>query len=57
MKVTVKAHLISIFINEATSEWLAFAIAFLYGAAVMLIVIVTLVRSARRCGPESENRR
>jgi len=49
-------HLIAVLINEATSEWLAFVLAFIYGAAVMLIVIVTLVRSARSCDPESENR-
>jgi hypothetical protein len=44
----------SVFINEATSEWLALLLAFIYGAAVMLIVIVALRRSARRCDPESE---
>ena len=52
-----RQHFIAVFIDEVTSEWLAFAaLAFIYGSAVMTIVIVTLLRSARRRGPESNKK-
>ena len=43
--------------DESTSQCLAFAaLALIYGSAVMTIVIVTLVKSARKRSPETQKK-
>lgn len=45
------------FTDDSNSQWLAFAaLAFIYGSAVMGLVIVTLIRSARKRGAESQKK-
>ena len=45
------------FTDDSNSEWLPFAaLAFIYGSAVMALVIVTLLKSARRRGPETQKK-
>jgi hypothetical protein len=58
-----KAILFAAFTEDSNSQWLACSVswqlallAFIYGAAVMAIVIVTLMKSARKRRPEARNK-
>jgi hypothetical protein len=52
-----KAILFVAFTDDSNSQWLTLAVlAFIYGSAVMAIVIVTLMKSARKRRTEAQNR-
>ena len=45
--------LFAAFGDDSSSQWLAFAVlAFVYGSAIMALVIVTLIKGARKRSPE-----
>jgi hypothetical protein len=49
--------LFAAFTDDSNSQWLALAVlAFIYGSAVMAIVIVTLMKSARKRRTEAQNK-
>jgi len=58
-----KAILFAAFTDDSSSQWLVCSaswqlalLAFIYGSAVMAIVIVTLMKSARKRRPEAQNK-
>jgi hypothetical protein len=49
--------LFTAFTDESNSQWLVLAVlALIYGSVVMAIVIVTLIKSARKRRPEAQNK-
>jgi len=58
-----KTILFAAFIDDSNSQWLVCSaswqlalLAFIYGSAVMAIVIVTLMKSARKRRPDAQNK-
>jgi hypothetical protein len=58
-----KTILFAAFTDDSNSQWLVCSaswqlalLAFIYGSAVMAIVIVTLMKSARKRRPEAQNK-
>jgi hypothetical protein len=58
-----KTLLFAAFTDDSNSQWFVFSaswqlalLAFIYGSAVLAIVIVTLIKSARKRRPEAQNK-